>query len=228
MSTFEERLDLLEVEVRRLTVQRTARYLGSEFVSSEAPSDDQILQWDDTNKKWRPAAVTTMKAPTVITPSSLFSVGTDLAGHAEAAPASATWPTSNKAIFVPFWIPEAITVTQLFWRNGAAVSGNVDVGIYNSAGTRQISTTSTAQSGTNTIQSVDVADTALSAGVYYLACALDNTTGTITVWTLTASQGQSMGLAVQTSAFALPATATLASYDTTALPWIGLTTRTFV
>ena len=33
------------------------RYLRREFVSDEKPANDEVLQWDDTAKKWRPEAM---------------------------------------------------------------------------------------------------------------------------------------------------------------------------
>ena len=181
-----------------------------------------------TDGTWTTVGASSMKAPYVITPASSFSIGTEMAAHAFAAPASATWPTSNKAIYIPFWIPESVTLTQLFWYNGATVSGNIDVGVYAEDGTKKISAGSTAQATINVIQSVNVADTALTAGRYYLAAAMDNTTGTLFCWASTAQLSKSFGLAEQTSAFALPATATLATITTTRLPLVGFTIRTIV
>lgn len=177
---------------------------------------------------WTTVGASSMKAPYTITPASSFAIGTEMAAHAFAAPASATWPTANKALYIPFWLPESVTLTQLFWHNGATVSGNVDAAVYAEDGTRKISTGSTAQATINVIQSVNVADTALTAGRYYLALAMDNTTGTIFCWSSSAQLSKSFGLAEQTSAFALPATATLATITTTRLPLVGFTIRTIV
>lgn len=85
--------------------------------------------------------------------------------------ASAAWPSANLAILVPFRLPAPLLVQRLFLLNGATASGNVDIGIYDVAGTRLLSTGSTAQSGTSAVQSVDVTDTPLAAGVFYLALA---------------------------------------------------------
>jgi hypothetical protein len=53
--------------------------------------------------------------------------------------------------------------------NGATASGNMDVGIYDYAGTRLVSSGSTAQSGTSAFQDFDITDTLLGPGIFYLA-----------------------------------------------------------
>lgn len=44
--------------------------------------------------------------------------------------ASAVWPVANTAFYVPFSIDAPYLVKTVFWANGAAVAGNVDVGVY--------------------------------------------------------------------------------------------------
>src|SRR3989304_754734 len=77
------------------------------------------------------------------------SIGIDLAAVLSAAPSSGVMPESNYVVFCPFRLSIPITVVKLWAFNGAAVSGNVDVGIYNSAGLLQVSAGSTAQAVTN-------------------------------------------------------------------------------
>lgn len=134
-----------------------------------------------------------------------------------------TWPTANKAVFVPFRIAEPLLVTKLFAWNGATASGNLDIGIYDENGVRLVSTGSTPQSGTNALQVIDVTDTWIGPGRFYLALALDGTSGTIVRNNLgSAIYAQMHGLAEMTSAFPLPATATLASTSITLLHAFGL------
>lgn len=141
----------------------------------------------------------------------------------------AAWATANKALFVPFSVYSPITIVKMFVVNGATASGNIDVGIYDRGGARLVSAGSTAQSGTSAIQEFNITDTALSPGLYYLACALDNATGTLEVWTPALAIGRSLGICEQTSAFALPATATFAAASSTfRVPFIGATQRTVV
>lgn len=166
----------------------------------------------------------TVITPTVITPWSYRSLGIDLAALGIGAPASAAWPTANQAMYVPFTIDETVTVKKMFWKNGATVSGNVDIGIYNEAGTRKVNMGSTAQATINATQIVDIADTSLAAGRYYMALVADNTTATFASVTAT----QRLGYLTQTTAFALPATATFATPATAVIPYFGLTLETLV
>lgn len=139
---------------------------------------------------------------------------------------SGTHPAANRAIFVPFRNSEPMLVRQLAHYNGSAVSGNIDVGIYDHRGTRLISAGSTAQSGTSVWQLFDVTDTTIGAGLFYFAVALDNTTGTSTRHNLATSIGQLLGCMQMASAFPLPATATFAAIAATGVPSVVATGRT--
>ncbi len=145
------------------------------------------------------------------------------------APASATWPVANEALFIPFRIAEPILVQQLFWQNGATVTGNMDVGIYSVDGTRLISSGSTAMSGANVIQAVDVTDTLIGAGVYYFAL-VGNSAANCTTFRKNPSLNQLKchGMASQTASFPLPATVTLASLTQGYVPIVGLIARTVI
>ena len=135
--------------------------------------------------------------------------------------ASAAWITTNLALYLPFIVRHQLTVKQFRLLNGATVSGNVDLGIYSSTiegipSARQVSTGSTAQAGTNGIQSVNIAATSLSPGLYYMAVALDNLTGTVASFVVDDSANHSNfdrintvdGVFQEASAFPLPSTAT--------------------
>jgi hypothetical protein len=138
------------------------------------------------------------------------------------------YPGANTAFFVPFRLSRAVLFKLLFAWNGAAVSGNIDVGIYSRDGTRLVSSGSTAQAGTSVIQTFDVTDTLIGPGVFYLAIAMDNGTGQITRFVPGLAVGRLLGMAQMATAFPLPATATLAVFTTNFAPIIGATTRTVV
>lgn len=119
--------------------------------------------------------------------------------------------TANSVRYYPVIVPQDCVVTKLWLQNGAAVSGNVDVGIYDEEGNRLVSAGSTAQAGTNAVQVFDVTDTRIPAGLCYFAFVIDNTTGAI--WHtgnnfLGAFVGHSGYL--QAATFPLPAVATFA------------------
>lgn len=144
-------------------------------------------------------------------------------------PSSTTWPAANRAIFVPFTLYEPATIAIMWHSNGVA-SGNLDLGIYSIDGTRIISKGSTASSGLNTNQILDITDTPLAAGKYYMACAFDNTTATSYAYAGTTRQSlmKLTGIYQMDSAFPLPATATFATFTGTTIPQFGIATRTFV
>lgn len=124
--------------------------------------------------------------------------------------ASAVWPTASLALFFPFQLFEPALATKMVVYNGAAVSGNVDAGIYDRVGTRLASSGSVAQAGINGTQELDFTDVVIGPGVFYMALVLDNITGT---FFRGASAGTSSMAYTMASAFALPATATFASYS---------------
>jgi hypothetical protein len=164
---------------------------------------------------YRPGEIT-------ITPWSMQSLGVPLYASGQGAPASQNFVTANLAVFVPFYVPEAVTITKLGWGNGAAVAGNLDAGIYGTAGTRLVSTGTTAQATTAVIQVVDVTDTTLARGVYYLALSSDTSGATQKILAVLPAAGipQSLGLLQMAAAFVLPASATFAKYASAFVPLV--------
>jgi hypothetical protein len=129
------------------------------------------------------------------------------------APTSGAWPAANLAIFLPFHTSAPFPIQQVGWINGATVSGNVDMGVYDAAGTRLGSIGSTAQAGVSVLQLAALSLT-LDPGHYNMGFTCDNTTATITRISLGPSSfafGTAYQVQAQTSAFPLPSTATLAN-----------------
>src|SRR5437764_8221388 len=87
-------------------------------------------------------------------------------------PVSSLYPVSNMAFFMPVRVTRPYLFTTIFWFNGSVVSGNIDAGLYDIAGTKIVSTGSTAQSGTSVIQSVSIASTEIGPGLFYFALAM--------------------------------------------------------
>jgi hypothetical protein len=142
---------------------------------------------------------------------------------------SQTWVTANKALFIPFVLNDPVTVTKLWTANGATASGNLDVGIYAPDGTLIVSTGATAQSGTSTIQAVNITDTLVGRGAFYLALSHSSTAGTYQMISMAGVFGASapisgaMGILEMAAAHALPAAATFAApTGVTRLPLFGL------
>jgi hypothetical protein len=74
-------------------------------------------------------------------------------------------------------LSEAVIVKKLGWVNGSAAGGGVDCGIYSTAWARLVSTGAQTGSGNSLWQWIDVTDTPLGPGKYYLAHSRDNITG---------------------------------------------------
>lgn len=140
---------------------------------------------------------------------------------------SSTWVTANTAVYLPFVVYQPLTVVKMAVINGTVVSGNIDVGIYDTGQHRLVSKGSTAQAGTSAIQSFDITDTLLQPGEYYAAVAMDNTTGTLSQYQTSVTLAGAAGCLSQATAFALPDPATFAA-ATSKIPVVMLTTRTLV
>ena len=174
-----------------------------------------------------------MPMPPLVASDSWHCLGTGIAASAAVTPVSATWPAANRALYIPILVTEDITVTKLWCHNGSAVSGNVNMCLYNSAFAQVAGTEigSTAQAGTSVLQEFNIADTAIVAGLYYIGIVLSNTTGEMVRYTTPPTNValQSWGMAQELLASVdLPATATPADVATPYLPRCGIATRTQV
>lgn len=109
--------------------------------------------------------------------SQIFSCGPQFSAGASAQIGAGAWPTANKAIAMSFRISQSLTVIQLGWWNGSGtMTDSVDIGIFTSEFARLVSGGGTARSGSSSIQFVDVAETVLGPGSYYLAMSNNGTT----------------------------------------------------
>lgn len=137
--------------------------------------------------------------------------------------ASAIWPVANMSIGYPFSVSQPCTALSMWIYNGATAAGNLDLGIYDDAGTLLVSKGSTAQSGTNVLQLLDITDLALVAGkTYYMFAAMDGITGTAFRFATTvAGQLSALGYVQIASNFPL-ATGTFATMAQIYMPWFGL------
>jgi hypothetical protein len=138
---------------------------------------------------------------------------------------SITW-SANRAVYMPMIIPWEYPVKRVWWCNGSVIGNNVDFGIYSPSGARLYSTGSTAQVGTSVPQYVTPSvPFVLPAGMYYFAYACDTSNANRAFGNVvtTAANGAVGGLLSQASAFALPATATFATYGTPGLELCGIT-----
>lgn len=130
---------------------------------------------------------------------------------------SAVWPTANTAIYVPMPLAVPATIFKMAFIV-ATQSGNCDVGIYDAQKNRLVSSGSTAV-GAAGIQVVDIADTLLTPGVYFLGMNVDNTTASFRRSAPLAEMLRACGVQVQAvGAVTLPDPAVFANPANAYLP----------
>lgn len=126
----------------------------------------------------------------------------------DTASASGQWFSANDPCAMSFCLPRGGTVDQLGWVNGSAAGGNHDIGIYDLAWNRLVSSGSTVGTGNSVWQWVDVADTTLQPGRYYLAISRDNATANRVTYYIHAQQTYVVefmgGWTTATDSFPLP------------------------
>lgn len=138
------------------------------------------------------------------------------------APAAANWPNANTAILIPFELPQAATVTAASYYSNST-TGNIDIGVYTFAGTRLVSSGSTAAATGWT--NIDLTDTLLQPGRYYMAFVRSATASTFSVAPASPIDA-AMGVKRQNSALPLPATATLIDAVNSYIPVVALSITT--
>jgi hypothetical protein len=89
---------------------------------------------------------------------------------------SSLWASANDPVAIPFVLATPEVVTHLSIANGSAAGENFDIGIYDQNWARKISAGSTLSTGASQWQQVDVTDTPLQPGRYYLVTVRDNVT----------------------------------------------------
>lgn len=117
---------------------------------------------------------------------------------------------ANQAQYFPIVIDEPIRVAKVAWVPSAA-NGDIDVGIYNPAGTRMFSTGALAVGAINTVQSASM-DFKFNQGLYYVGVSFSLATGGVYGTTVVnADHVKQLGMFEEDSAHPLPATATFAA-----------------
>jgi len=124
---------------------------------------------------------------------------------------AAVWPAANRALFYPVWVEQPALAQKIgVWVT--TQSGNLDVGIYAESGARLVSMGSTAVAAAG-LQVLDITDTRLNPGIYYVALCVDNVTAAFERSSnLTANMLRVCGVRQQdVGVVTLPATATFAN-----------------
>lgn len=170
--------------------------------------------------------------PPVLPMVSPFTFGISALAHERtlpSAPASLTYESANNGAYFPILVPGPCIIRRLWWANGSTVSAsyNVDVGIYADGGYKPgakiISTGSTAQGTATEVQFVDVTDTTLAPGLYWLAIACSSTSATF-FGVATNTVYNAVTRFTQATALPLPATATVAEAATNQVYLFGFAT----
>ena len=154
-----------------------------------------------------PNVLPAMDHPACVSTLSAFALGP---GMLHTAIGAGAWPSANRAHFVPFRLPRPETVCKLACGTGTGTTGNFDLGIYDAGGNRMVSSGSTAKTTATSERIVDVTDTLLLPGLYYLAMATDGVTNYLALG-VNAAFAKLMGAREVNTAFALPSTVTFAT-----------------
>lgn len=115
-----------------------------------------------------------------ITPFHSESIGDAYRGGGGSAMSSASSGafTDDQIYYYPFIIHESAIAVKMAYLVGATASGNVDLGIYDSQWNLLVSTGLTAQGTINVLQELDITDTLLNPGIYFMAIKCTSGTGT--------------------------------------------------
>lgn len=140
--------------------------------------------------------------------------------------AAAAWPSGNTAYFLPFFIHTPWVASKMAFGNGTTAGGNCDLGIYTVDGAKLVSTGATGRTASAEVV-VDITDTLLTPGWYYMAMSHDGTSNIV----FTTPSGTSpvplqkaklSGVLQMGSAYTLPATATFAALTSAIIPAISI------
>jgi hypothetical protein len=148
---------------------------------------------------------------------------------AASAPGSAAWNGVQRAYYVPVILQAGCVVRRVWWANGATTTGGatIEVGVYANSdygpGAKLISGSAT-QGTALQVQFVDVTDTALSPGLYWIAMLSSSSTNTNVLRLTGDSIGDAGAYFIESSLGSLPATATPAEALANFVPLCGFAT----
>ena len=149
------------------------------------------------------------------TPDALYLLG-------RSASSGAVWPSASRALFIPIFVYTPVVAKRMVLFQGA-IGNNIDAGIYRDDLSLVVSTGSVAMTGTlNSAQGYDITDTLLPAGRYYLALAINGTTGGNFRFAPDVQQCRLMGMFKMDAGFALPATAVPVAVTDGYVPNLGI------
>ena len=171
-----------------------------------------------------PSQLLHLPTSTTINTAGLYCIAGDLAAINNNAGAVGTWPSANRAIYVPVIVESYVTAYQMAFEV-TTQSGNYDVGIYDEAGVQLVAKGSTTVPAVG-LAAVDITDTPLTPGTYFLAMAVNTAVAAFWRQAIGLPSTQSIvGVQDQDAAFALPATATFSSPASQYVPSLAVAIR---
>lgn len=147
--------------------------------------------------------------------------------------ASAAWPAAQRAIYIPVSVVSPFVAIQMLVRNGTAVAGTIDAGIYAADGTLLVHAGASTMTGVTTIQALSITETTLAPGLYYLALTCSSASGQFyrVQNGLTPGIGFLRAIGVRQEALGqndLKATATFSAPATDYVPLVAASSRSLV
>jgi hypothetical protein len=174
--------------------------------------------------------------PTITMPPmvSVFTNGIGWAGiPILGACASATWENATRTVYMPLALSIPCIVRRVWWANGATVAGGatIECGVYSDSGYgpgARLVYGSAVQGTATEVQFVDVTDTGLAAGLYWIGITSSTNSNTTFFRSTIGQIAYDASFRFQEAATALPTTATpvesaaqsiyLCGFSTTASP----------
>lgn len=138
---------------------------------------------------------------------------------------SVVWPSANLAIYLPVILPRAVVVRKLWVAIGTTGTGHLDIGIFGTDWVQIVASGATVKAAPPGLdeQVVDITDTTLQAGFYYIGLATDSGTDKYQNINKAAPIPAAFGLLTEASAYPLPVTATPVVNQTLAMiPLVGM------
>jgi hypothetical protein len=139
-----------------------------------------------------------------------------------AAPGDIYWPSNNLALYVPFAVPLPIRVLKLWFGCGSIGTDNFDLGLFTAAGTKLVSSGATAKAASGTEVVVDVTDTSIGPGLYYIGLSCASTGSSFYLYGFTTPIAAAYGIKQEEAAHPLPATATMVNASSSYIPLVGM------
>lgn len=143
-----------------------------------------------------------------------------------AAGSSQPWPTANRGLYLPIFLPAPFLVASFFCLNGTTATGNIDMGLYTYDGALIVSKGSTAQSGTSAVQILSVTATLVAPGRYYMAISASSSSATFIARTPVVTLQQRLGILEAATQLPLATAPTFATPTMARLPYFGMASLT--